>query len=142
MTHQLIEFPDTDILAVNMVHSMISTPDVAQELPSPIPDRFIRCFTIPGREVCPRVITCRVVTRVYDLNGQSVRCLEVARRATSVLRSAPEIPGDGTTWVSEPCERQGPYPIQDPEVPNRICYESIVTWTVHSEVTTVLIKED
>ena len=140
---QLIEFPDTDVLATSLVYRLVGQPagvDVATQLPSPIPDRFIRCFTIVGNDARSRRVTeCRVIARVYDTLDNETRCSEVARRVSSALRAAPEIPGDSTNWISEPCQRQGPYPIQDPEVPNRSCFETIVTWTVHSDVTTINI---
>jgi len=138
---QVVEFPDPTLIATKLLGEWVGQPEgikVASRLPHPIPDRFIRCFTIVGNdEANPRVASCQVIARVYDTAGNEPRCARVANRVGSVLRSAPEVPGETTEWISEPCKRQGPYPIQDPEVPNRVCYQTIVTWTLHSYVTTV-----
>lgn len=136
---QLIEFPDSDALATALVYEQVGESHgvgVASRLPHPIPDRFVRVFTIVGNdERSPRVVDCQVIARVYDIVGQEIRCSAVARKVGSVLRSAPRYSGEISNWVSEPCKRQGPYPIQDPEVPNRVCFQTIVTWTLHSHVT-------
>ncbi len=135
--YQTIEFPDVDELAVNLVYDKVGagmSVEVASQLPSPVPDRFIQCYSLPGRELSPRTLTCQVVIRVYDTTDQVVRCSKTARLIGSTLRAAPNILGAHNEWVSEPCERQGPYPIQDPEVPNRVCYQANVTWTIQSQV--------
>ena len=136
---QLVVFPDTDTLARKILlqgleDHQVTGIAVGTRLPSPMQNRFIRCYTIPGREVSRRTQWVQVVTFVYDTKGNDVRCSNLARLCGSVLRSAPEVVIDGEQWISEPCERHGPYPTEDPDWPGIPRYQVNVTWTVHSTV--------
>ena len=136
----LVVFPDTDILARAVLLDGLAARGVtgvavATQLPSPMPDRFVRCFTLPGREVCRRTQWVQVVAQVYDV-GDEVRCAEVARLCGALLRAAPDTLIDGEDLpVTEPCEKNGPYPSPDPDFPGHDRYQVTVTWTVQSTVT-------
>lgn len=136
---QLVIFPDTDILAHQYLRQGLADHgvtgiDVATELPSPLPERFIRCYTIPGREVSRRTQWCQIVTQVYDVAGQEVRCSRMARLCGAILRAAPDMVVDGEQPISEPCEKNGPFPTEDPDLPGIPRYQVNNTWTVHSRI--------
>ena len=131
-------FPDTDVIAravllQGFAEHGITGVGVATKLPSPVPDRFVRCFTLPGREICIRTQWVQVVAQVYDTD--EVRCSQLARLSAAILRAAPDTVIDGQQPVGEPCEKQGPYPSQDPDLPHLARYQLTVTWTIHSSLT-------
>lgn len=141
----LVVFPDTDTLARTILlqelpQHGISELKVGTKVPIavpgqlPPPQRFIRCFTLPGREISPRTMWCQVIAQVYDETGQDVRCSQTARIVGAILRAAPEIVVDGEQWISEPCEKNGPFPTEDPDLPGRPRYQVNLTWTVQSTV--------
>lgn len=135
----LVQFPDTDTLAhayllQGLAENGVTGIEVGTKVPSPMPDRFIRCFTLPGREICRRTMWCQVITYVYDDARNDVRCSELARLCGAVLRSASDMVVDGEQMVTEPCEKHGPFPSQDPDLPDIPRYQVNVTWTVQSSV--------
>jgi hypothetical protein len=135
----LVIFPDTDTLArkyllQGLAEHGVTGIAVATQLPSPMQNRFIRCFTIPGREISRRTQTVQVVAQFYDTKGNDVRCSQLAQLGTAVLRAAPDMVVDGQQWVSEPCEKQGPIPYEDPDLPGIPRYQGTVFWTVQSTV--------
>lgn len=133
-----IEFPLTDPLARRILESGyteagVTGIDVATQLPSPLPEQFVKLFTLPGREISPRTMWCQVVALVYDATDD-LRCAALARTTGNILRRAPDVEIDGEQWVTEPCEKAGPFPTRDPEIPDYIRYQVNVTWTVQSSV--------
>lgn len=136
---QLVVFPYTDTLArkylmQGLAEHGVSGIAIGTKLPSPMQNRFIRCFTIPGREVSRRTQWVQVVAQYYDTKGNEVRCEQLAQLGTAVLRSAPDMVVDGEQLVSEPCERTGPFFSEDPDLPGIPRYQATVTWTVQSVV--------
>lgn len=132
-------FPDTDIIAHKILEQELpgrghSGLWIGTQVPAKPPAQFIRCFTIPGREICRRTVWCQVVTQVYDVKGQEERCSKIARLCGALLRAAPEIVIDGEQWISEPCELQTVFPTEDPDLLGRPRYQANVTWTVQSQV--------
>lgn len=136
----LVLFPDVDALArrillAGLAERNITGIKVATQVPSPLPDRFIRLFSLPGREVCRRTQWCQVVAFVYDVAGQEVRCGEFAQLVAAILRAAPDAVIDGEPVpVSEPCEKRGPYWSQDPDLPDRPRMQVNLTWTIQSTI--------
>jgi hypothetical protein len=135
---QTVDFPDTDTLArkyllQGLAEKGITGIAVATKLPSPMQNRFIRLYSIPGREL-RRTQNVQIVAQFYDTKGNDVRCNQLARLGGSVLRAAPEMVVDGEQWVSEPCEKSGPIPYEDPDLPGIPRYQVTVFWTVHSTV--------
>jgi hypothetical protein len=136
-----VVFPDVDTLARQLLLQELPFQGlggikVGTRLPSPVPDRFIQCFSIPGREVCRRTQWVQVVAYIYDAVGQDIRCAQTAQIVAAILRAAPEIVVDGDTLpISEPCEKHGPFPMQDSDLPRRPRYQVNLTWTVQSVVT-------
>lgn len=135
----LVIFPDTDTLARKYLLQGLAEHGttgiaVGTKLPSPMQNRFIRCFTIPGRAVSRRTQWCQVIVQVYDSKNNDVRCSQLAQLCAAVLRSAPDMEVDGQQFVSEPCELQGPFPYEDPDLPGIPRYQATVTWTVQSSV--------
>lgn len=134
----LVLFPDTDALARTLLRQELAGRGVtgigvATAVPHPPPDRFIRLFTLPGREVCRRTQWVQVIAQVYDVSGQDVRCSQLAQLVAAILRSAPDVVVAGGQLISEPCEKHGPYPSPDPDLPGRPRYQANITWTVQSE---------
>ena len=109
---------------------------VGTRIPSPMPQRFIRLVPLPGRELCRRTMWSQVIGEVYDL-ADDIRCATLARQLAMVWRSAPDMVIDGQQPVSEPCEINGPFPSQHPDMPDAYRYQVTVTWTVQSTVLTV-----
>lgn len=135
----LVVFPDTDRLArryllQGLAEHGVSGIAVGTRLPSPMQNRFIKCYTIPGAETCIRVQWCQVICQVYDTVGNDVRCSELARLCASVLRSAPEMVVDGEQLITEPCELHGPIPYEDPDLPGIPRYQATVVWTLQSVI--------
>lgn len=135
----LVTFPDTDDIGRKILlqelavrgHTGIS---VSTEVPSPLPKRFIRFYTLPGREICRRTMWCQTITQVYDI-ADAMWCQQLARLCGAILRAAPDIVVDGEQPVSEPCEMHGPFPSQDPDLPKYKLYQVNNTWTTQSSVT-------
>jgi hypothetical protein len=137
---ELVMFPDTDTIARKIVLQGLAEHGVTgiavgTKLPSPMQNRFIRCYTIPGHAVSRRTQWCQVIVQVYDTKGNDVRCQQLARLVTAVLRAAPDTVIDGEQPISEPCEIQGPFPYEDPDMPGIPRYQATVTWTVQSTAT-------
>lgn len=135
----LAVFPDTDTLArqyllAGLAEHGVTGIDVGTRVPSPVPERFIRCYTIPGREVCRRTQQVQVVAQVFD--ADEVRCAQTAQLVAAVLRSAPDMVIAGQQMVTEPCEKNGPFPVDYPDLPGAFCQQVNVTWTVQSSVNT------
>lgn len=136
---QTVNFPATGVLArkyllQGLAEKGITGIAVATKLPSPMQNRFIRCFTLPGRERSRRTQTCQVIVQVYDTKDNDVRCEQLAETCAAVMRSAPDMEVDGTQYVSEPCERQGPIPYEDPDLPGIPRYQATIFWTIQSTV--------
>jgi hypothetical protein len=135
----LVLFPDTDLLARKVVLQGLSEHGitgiaVGTKMPSPMQNRFILCYTIPGRAT-RRTQSVQVVALVYDTKGNEQRCKDLAIKVAAVLRSAPEMEIDGKQFISEPCELHGPYYEEDPDLPGIPRQRAAVTWTVQSTVT-------
>lgn len=135
----VVMFPDTDALArkyllQGLAEHGVTGIGVGTKLPSPPPERFIRCFTIPGRDVSPRTQWCQVIVQVYDTDA--VACSQLARLCGAVMRSAPDMVVDGEQPVSEPVEKSGPFPSDDPDLPGTPRYQVNISWTLHSQVLT------
>lgn len=137
----LIVFPDIDTYARNLLnqelpaHGITGIP-VGTKMPNERPARYIRCYTLPGRELCRRTQWVQVIARIYDDAQHEVRCAHTAQIVAAVLRAAPDSVVDGEQPISGPCEKHGPYPIEDPDVPGIPCYQVVLTWTVQSTVKT------
>lgn len=134
----MIEFPLTDplanaILLAGYADLGITGIDVATQMPSPLPEQFVRLFTLPGREASPRTMWCQVIALVYDTTDD-LRCAALARSTGNILRAAPEVLIDGEQWITEPCEKHGPFPTRDPDMPDVFRYQVNITWTVQSSV--------
>ena len=134
----LVVFPDTNRLArlytlQGLAEHGVSGIAVGEKLPAPMQNRFIRCFTIPGRAT-RRTQNVQVVAQVYDTKGNDVRCAELARLVCAVLRSAPDMVVDGQQLVTEPCEQQGPFPYEDPDLPGVPRWQGTIFWTVQSSI--------
>lgn len=135
----LVIFPDTDTLArkvalQGLAEHGVTGIAVGTKLPSPMQNRFIRLFTLPGREVSRRTQWCQVIGQVYDTKGNDVRCSQLAQLLGAVLRSAPDMVVDGEQWISEPCEKNGPFPSEDPDLPGIPRWQVNLTWTIQSSV--------
>src|SRR6478609_3619827 len=134
----LVVFPDTDLLAPKIALQGLSEHGVtgiavATKLPSPMQNRFILCYTIPGRAT-RRTQSTQVVALVYDTKGNEARCKQLALTLAAVLRSAPDMEIDGQQLISEPCELHGPYYEEDPDLPGIPRQRIAVTWTVQSTI--------
>lgn len=135
----LVIFPDTDEYAKSvalqgLAENGVTGIAVATKLPNPMQNRFIRLFTIPGREISRRTQWCQVIGQVYDIKGKEVRCADLARLLGAVLRAAPDMVIDGEQLVTEPCEKHGPFPSDDPDLPGIPRWQVNLTWTVQSTV--------
>lgn len=136
---QLVVFPDTDTLArkyalQGLAEHGVTGIAIGTKLPSPMQNRFVRLYTIPGRLVSRRTQWVQVIAQVYDTKDQDVRCSQLAQKLAAVLRSAPDMVVDGEQQVTEPCELQGPFPSEDPDWPGIPRYQANLTWTVQSTV--------
>lgn len=136
----LVMFPDTTELARTLllgelVRRGVGDIAVGSQRPSPMPSRFIRCFTLPGRQTSRRTMWCQVIVHVYD--PDELACSELARLCGAILRAAPDIVVDDDVeqWVTEPCEMTGPFPSQDPDLPDLARWQVNATWTIQSSVT-------
>jgi hypothetical protein len=136
---QLVVFPDTDTLARKYLLQGLSEHGVTgiavgTKLPSPMQNRFLKLFTLPGRELSRRTQTVQVIVQPYDTKGNDVRCSQLAQLCAAVLRSAPDMVVDGEQLFSEPCELHGPIPYEDPDMPGIPRYQVTVFLTVQSTV--------
>lgn len=135
----LVIFPDVDELArkvalQGLAERGVTGIAIGSKLPFPMQNRFIRLFSLPGREVSRRTQWCQVVGFVYDTKDNEVRCSELARLLGAVLRSAPDMVVDGDQFITEPCEKHGPFPSEDPDLPGIPRYQVNLTWTIQSTV--------
>lgn len=135
---QTVDFPDTDILArkyllQGLAERGITGIAIGTRLPSPMQNRFIRAYSIPGRALY-RTQSVQIVAQFYDTKGNDVRCSDLARLGGSILFAAPDMVVDGEQWVSRPAERHGPIPYEDPDLPGIPRYQVTVFWTVQSTV--------
>lgn len=132
-------FPDTDVLArkvalQGLAEHGVTGIKVATELPSSIPARFIRLYTVPGREISRRTQWCQVIGQVYDAKGEDERCNYTARLLGAVLRAAPDMVVDGDQPINLAGEMHGPFPTEDPDLPGLPRYQVNLTWTMQSQV--------
>lgn len=139
----LLIFPDMDRVArkyllAGLAGQGITGIPVATRIPSPMPDWFIRCFALPGAEVCPRTQWVQVIVMVYGTDDEYTSTL--ARTCAAVMRAAPEMEvdvfdsGEKLQLVSEPIEKNGPFPSSDPDIPDRSLYRVNLVWTVQSQL--------
>jgi hypothetical protein len=139
----LLMWPDMDRVArkyllTGLEQQGITGVPVATRIPSPLPDWFIRCFALPGAEVCPRTQWVQIIVQVYGTEDEY--CSTLARICAAVMRAAPEMEvdvydsGEKLQLVSEPVEKNGPFPTDDPDLPDRSLYQVNITWTVQSQV--------
>lgn len=133
----IVVFPDTNTLArkialQGLAEHGVTGIKVATQKPSPMPARVIQLFTMYGGEISRRTQWCQVVGFVYDTDD--VRANQTAQLLGAVLRAAPDTVIDGEQLISEPCEKHGPFPSQDPDLPNVPRYQVNLTWTVQSLV--------
>jgi hypothetical protein len=136
---ELVMFPDTDRLArqyllTGLAEHGVTGIAVGTKLPSPMQNRFIRCYSIPGRQLCRRTQTCQIVVQAYDTKQNDVRCSHLARLCASILEASPDMEVDGAQPFSRPAEVQGPYPYEDPDLPGVPRYQVLVFVTVQSAV--------
>lgn len=137
---QTVDFPDTDTLArkyllQGLAEKGVTGIAIGTKLPSPMQNRFIRAYSIPGRALY-RTQNVQIIAQFYDTKGNDVRCNALARLGGSVLFAAPDMVVDGEQWVSGPVERHGPIPYEDPDLPGIPRYQVTVFWTVQSAVST------
>jgi hypothetical protein len=134
----LVVFPDGTSLAHKVLKQGMAERvldiQVGSKIPSPMPARFILCYALPGRETCRRVQWCQVIAYVYDDAQHEVRCGQTAQIVAAILRAAPDMVIDGEQWITEPVEKHGPFPSQDPDLPNVPRYQVNLTWTLQSRV--------
>ena len=134
----LVIFPDTDTLARKIVSQGLAerglSIKVGSKIPASMPAQFIHCFTLPGRETSRRTQWVQVIAYVYDDAQHEVRCSQTAQLVAAILRAAPDTVIGGEQWISEPCEKHGPFPSQDPDLPKVPRYQVNLTWTVQSSV--------
>lgn len=134
----LVVFPDATLIARKILERELAqrgeSIKVGSKVPSPMPARFIRAFALPGKETCRRVQWCQVIAYIYDDAQHEVRCSQTASLVGAILRAAPEMVIDGEEPITEPCELHGPFPSQDPDLPNVPRYQVTVVWTVQSRV--------
>lgn len=135
---QTVDFPDTDTLArkyllQGLAEKGVSGIAIGTKLPSPMQNRFIRAYSVPGR-LLHRTQNVQIIAQFYDTKGNDVRCNQLARLGASILFAAPEIAVDGQQWVSRPVELSGPIPSEDPDLPGVPRYQVTVFWTVQSTV--------
>jgi hypothetical protein len=133
----LVVFPDTTelgrrILLQELAPRGYADVPVGEKVPPPLPKRFIRFYTLPGREVCRRTQWVQTITQVYG--DDEMWCQRLAGVCGAILRAAPDIVVDGEQLVSGPCEMHGPFPTQDPELPSFERFQVNNTWTVQSSV--------
>ena len=134
----LVRFPDTNSLGRKILLQEIAPRGygavaVSTKIPSPLPKRFIRFYTLPAREICLRTMSCQTITHVYG--DDEMWCQELAGLCGAILRAAPDIVVDGEQLVSEPCEMHGPFVSQDPDLPSYERWQVNNTWTIQSSVT-------
>jgi hypothetical protein len=139
----LLMFPDMDrvarkyLLAGLAEHGITGIP-VSTRIPSPMPEWFIRCFALPGAETTMRTQWVQVIVQVYGTEDEYTS--QLVRTCAAVMRAAPEMEvdvydnGEKLSLVSEPVEKHGPFPTDDPDIPDRSLYQVNITWTVQSQL--------
>lgn len=143
MVNDLLMFPDMDRVARKYLLAGLATQGVtgipvATRIPSPMPDVFVRCFALPGAAGSRRTQWVQIIVSVYGTDDES--CSRLARTCAAVMRAAPETEvdvydnGETLYLVSEPVELHGPFPTDDPDIPDRSLYQVNVTWTVQSQL--------
>jgi hypothetical protein len=143
MANDLLVYPDMTMVArryllAGLAEQGIVGVTVASRIPSPLPEWFVRCFALPGSETCKRVQWCQVIVQVYGTSDEF--CSQMARICAAVMRNAPEMEldffdtGEKISLVSEPCELNGPFPSEDPDLPDWPVYRFAVTWTVQNQL--------
>lgn len=135
----LVAFPDTDTLArkyllQGLAEHGVTGIAVGTKLPSPMQNRFIKAYVVSSRELSRRTQRCQIVVQVYDTKGNEVRCAQLAEMCAEVLRAAADMVVDGEQFISEPCERQGPYAYEDPDLPGVPRWQAMIWWTVQSSI--------
>jgi hypothetical protein len=139
----LLMFPDMDRVArkyllAGLAEQGITGIPVATRIPSPLPEWFIRCFALPGAETTKRTKWVQVVVQVYGTEDEFTS--QLVRTCAAVMRAAPEMEVDvydnseKLYLVSEPVEQSGPYPTDDPDIPDRSLFQVNTTWTVQSQL--------
>jgi hypothetical protein len=139
----LLMYPDQTLVArkyllAGLAEQGITGVPVASRIPSPLPEWFIRCYALPGAETCMRVQWCRVIVQVYGTSDEF--CSQMARICAAVMRAAPEtavdVYGDGEmlSLVNAPVELNGPFPSEDPDLPDWPLYEFNVVWHIPSQL--------
>lgn len=136
-----VEFPDLATVArqaalQGLAELGVTGIDIGTRMPAKMPQQFIHLVPLPGREICRRTMWAQVIGEIYDL-ADEVRCARLARQLAMVWRAAPDMLIDGEQPVTEPCEINGPFPSQDPDMPAAHRQQVTVTWTVQSTVLTV-----
>lgn len=140
---ELLLFPDMDRVArkyllAGLAGQGITGIKVGTRIPSPMPDWFIRCFALPGAETTMRTQWVQVIVQVYGTDDEY--CSQLARICAAVMRAAPETAvdvfdsGELLQIVSEPVSKHGPYPTDDPDIPDRSLYQVNLEWTVQSQL--------
>ena len=125
-------------LLAGLAEQGITGIQVGTRIPSPMPEWFIRCFALPGAETCMRVQWVQIVVQVYGTEDEYTS--QLARTCAAVMRNAPEMAvdvydnGELLSLISEPIEKNGPYPTSDPDIPNRSLYQVNLTVTVQSQL--------
>jgi hypothetical protein len=141
---ELLMFPDMDLVArayllAGLAEQGIEGVPVATRIPSPMPDWFIRAFALPGSETTMRTQWVQIIVQVYGTDDEYTS--QLARTCAAIMRAAPETAvdiydnGEMLFYVSAPVEKRGPFPSDDPDIPDRSLYQVNITWTVQSQST-------
>jgi hypothetical protein len=139
----LLMFPDMDRVArkyllAGLAEQGITGVKVSTRIPSPMPDWFIRCFALPGAETTMRTQWVQVIVQVYGTDDEYTS--QLARTCAAVMRNASEMEvdvfdnGEKLYLVSEPIEKNGPFPTEDPDIPDRSLYQVNLVWNVQSQL--------
>jgi hypothetical protein len=139
----LLLFPDMDRVArkyllAGLAEQGITGIKVSTRIPSPLPEWFIRCFALPGAETTMRTKWVQVIVQVYGTDDEYTS--QLVRTCAAVMRNAPLVEvdiydnGEPLSLVSEPVEQNGPFPTDDPDIPDRSLFQVNTTWTVQSQL--------
>ena len=139
----MLTFPDMDRVArkyllAGLAAQGISGVPVSTRIPSPMPEWFIRCFALPGAATSQRTQWVQVIVQVYGTDDEYTS--QLARTCAAVMRNASEMEvdvfdnGETLYLVSEPIELHGPFPTDDPDIPNRSLFQANATWNVASQL--------
>lgn len=141
MAEPLLLHPDQTLVArkyllAGLAEQGITGVPVASRIPSPLPEWFIRCYALPGAETCLRVQWVRVIVQVYGTSDEF--CSQMARICAAVMRAAPEtavdIDGELLSPVNATTELHGPFPSEDPDLPDWPVYEFNVVWLIPNQL--------